>query len=68
MMMQLTVVVVVVVAVAAVVGYDDDALDELCQVEELERTLYGEQSTQLGKTYKVIGTIYLLSKNHDEAK
>lgn len=44
------------------------ALEELRQVEDLERTLYGETSTQLGKTYKVIGTIHLLNKNHLEAK
>lgn len=34
----------------------------------MERTLYGESSTQLGKTYKVIGTIHLLNKNHNEAR
>ena len=33
------------------------------EVEELERQLYGETSTQLGKTFKVIGTIHLLNKN-----
>ena len=38
------------------------------QVEQLERTLYGESSTQLGKTYKVIGTIHLLNKNNAEAR
>lgn len=37
-------------------------------MEDLERTLYGEQSTQLGKTYKVIGTIHLLNKNSTEAR
>ena len=47
---------------------NEDALIELRQVEELERTLYGETSTQLGKTYKVIGTIHLLNKNHVDAK
>lgn len=44
------------------------ALRELRQVEELERTLFGESSTQLGKTYKVIGTIHLLNKNHLDAR
>ena len=44
------------------------ALDKLKQVEELERSLYGENSTQLGKTYKVIGTIHLLSKVMPEAR
>jgi len=43
---------------------NDAALEELRQVEELKRTLYGEMSTQLGKTYKVIGTIHLLNKEH----
>jgi len=47
---------------------NDEALAELRQVEDLERTLYGESSTQLGKTYKVIGTIHLLNKNHNEAR
>lgn len=37
-------------------------------MEELERQLYGETSTQLGKTFKVIGTIHLLNKNHIDAK
>jgi len=45
-----------------------EALTELRQVEDLERTLYGESSTQLGKTYKVIGTIHLLNKDHSEAR
>ena len=44
------------------------ALDELKQVEDLERALYGENSTQLGKTYKVIGTIHLLNKSHADAR
>ena len=43
---------------------NDAALEELRQVEDLERTLYGETSTQLGKTYKVIGTIHLLNKRN----
>lgn len=47
---------------------NEEALAELRQVEDLERTLYGESSTQLGKTYKVIGTIHLLNKNHTEAR
>ena len=47
---------------------NEEALNELRQVEELERTLYGYSSTQLGKTYKVIGTIHLLNKNHAEAR
>jgi hypothetical protein len=47
---------------------NDAALHELLQVEELERTLYGETSTPLGKTYKVIGTIHMLNKNHTDAR
>ena len=47
---------------------NEDALNELREVEDLERALYGESSTQLGKTYKVIGTIHLLSKNNLEAR
>lgn len=47
---------------------NEAALDELKQVEDLERALYGENSTKLGKTYKVIGTIHLLNKNHSEAR
>jgi hypothetical protein len=33
-----------------------------------ELTLFGENSTQLGKTYKVIGTIHLLNQNMIDAK
>lgn len=47
---------------------NDAALHELLQVEDLERTLYGETSTQLGKTYKVIGTIHMLNKSHTDAR
>ena len=47
---------------------NEAALDELKQVEDLERALYGENSTQIGKTYKVIGTIHLLNKNHADAR
>jgi hypothetical protein len=47
---------------------NDDALNELREVEDLERALYGESSTQVGKTYKVIGTIHLLNKSNLEAR
>ena len=47
---------------------NDDALNELREVEDLERALYGESSNQVGKTYKVIGTIHLLNKNNLEAR
>lgn len=46
----------------------DEALDELKEVEELERTLYGDASVQLGKTYKVIGTLYIINSNPQEAR
>ena len=46
----------------------DDALNEVLQVEEQERSLYGETSLQLGKTYKLIGTLYILRRMQNEAK
>lgn len=46
----------------------NDALEELIEVEELEKTLYGETSTQLAKTYKVIGTLYIISNKPGEAR
>ena len=46
----------------------DEALDELKEVEELERTLYGEASLQLAKTYKVIGTLYIIASNPGDAR
>lgn len=46
----------------------DEALDVLKEVEELERTLYGEASTQLAKTYKVIGTLYIINSSPQEAR
>lgn len=46
----------------------DDALNEVLQVEEQERSLYGETSLQLGKTYKLIGTLYILMRMQSEAK
>ena len=38
----------------------DEALEEVMEVEEQERTLYGETSINLGRTYKLIGTLYIL--------
>jgi len=46
----------------------EEALDVLKEVEELERTLYGEASTQLAKTYKVIGTLYIINSAPQEAR
>ncbi len=34
----------------------------------MERTLYGEASVQLAKTYKVIGTLYIIASNPVEAR
>ena len=34
-----------------------EALRELCEVEYLERVVYGEKSVSLGKTLKIIGTL-----------
>lgn len=45
-----------------------DALDELKEVEELEKSLYGDNSTNLAKTYKVIGTLHIINNNPAEAK
>jgi hypothetical protein len=38
----------------------ENALEELKQVEELELQLYGDRSSNLAKTYKVIGTLYII--------
>jgi len=46
----------------------DEALNEVIQVEEQERSLYGETSLQLGRTYKLIGTLYILRRKQSEAK
>lgn len=46
----------------------NEALEELREVEELEKTLYGDNSIQLGKTYKVIGTLYIINNNPAEAR
>lgn len=46
----------------------DEALNEVIQVEEQERSLYGETSLQLGRTYKLIGTLYILRRKQNEAK
>lgn len=46
----------------------DDALNEVIQVEEQERALYGETSLQLGRTYKLIGTLCILRRKQSDAK
>lgn len=38
----------------------DLALQELKQVEELELQLYGDRSANLAKTFKVIGTLFII--------
>ncbi len=45
-----------------------DALTELTAVEELEKCLYGEDSVKLGKTYKIIGTLYIITESPEEAR
>lgn len=52
-----------------------DALSELGAVEvfiilfqELEKNLYGEDSVKLGKTYKIIGTLHIITESPEEAK
>lgn len=46
----------------------NEALQEVQQVEEQERTLYGESSLQIGRTYKLVGTLYILMRKGGEAK
>lgn len=56
----------------------EEALNELLEVEvckyflillkELEKNLYGEDSVQLGKTYKIIGTLNIITEKAEEAK
>lgn len=46
----------------------DEALNEVIQVEDQERQLFGETSLQLGRTYKLIGTLYILRHKQAEAK
>eukprot|EP00831_Metopus_contortus_P043946 TRINITY_DN3525_c0_g1_i1.p1 TRINITY_DN3525_c0_g1~~TRINITY_DN3525_c0_g1_i1.p1 ORF type:complete len:126 (-),score=22.61 TRINITY_DN3525_c0_g1_i1:140-517(-) len=46
----------------------EEALNILQEVEELEKELYGEDSLQIGKTCKLIGTLYIISEAFDEAQ
>lgn len=41
-------------------GMIPEALQEMKEVEELEQTLHGERSVNIAKTYKVIGTLYMI--------
>lgn len=34
----------------------------------MEKCLYGEDSVKLGKTYKIIGTLHIITENQEEAK
>ena len=38
----------------------EKALQELFEIETLERAIHGDSSVHLGKTLKIIGTIYLM--------
>ena len=46
----------------------EEALRELREVEELERVLYGEASSNLAKTQKIIGTLMIITGNTQEAR
>jgi len=43
-------------------------LRELCEVEYLERIVYGEKSVSLGKTLKIIGTLQIIAGETEKAK
>jgi len=34
----------------------------------LEKKLYGEDSVKLGKTYKIIGTLYIIREDYEKAR
>jgi len=40
-----------------------EAIEELEEVQEIEEKVYGENSTQVGKTLKVLGTVHMRNKN-----
>ena len=46
----------------------EEALRELREVEDLERVLYGETSSNLAKTQKIIGTLMIITGNTQEAR
>jgi len=46
----------------------EKALTILKEVEDMQKTLYGTKSEQLAKTWKVIGNIYILKKQYNEAR
>ena len=46
----------------------EEALRELREVEDLERVLYGETSSNLAKTQKIIGTLMIIMKNTPDQK
>jgi len=45
-----------------------EALKQLREVEYIERQVYGDNSNQLAKTLKVIGTLQIILGNQDEAR
>lgn len=45
-----------------------EALKQLREVEYIERQVYGDNSNQLAKTLKVIGTLQIILGNRDEAR
>jgi hypothetical protein len=46
----------------------EEALNELRQVEELEKLIFGESSSKLGKSQKIIGTLFIITGNTQEAR
>lgn len=44
-----------------------EAIEELEEVQEIEEKVYGENSTQVGKTLKILGTVHMRNKNIIEA-
>mmetsp|Transcript_10397 Transcript_10397/g.10380 ORF Transcript_10397/g.10380 Transcript_10397/m.10380 type:complete len:145 (+) Transcript_10397:818-1252(+) len=45
----------------------EEALEECLELEEIDRSLFGEKSQQYGKNLKVIGTIYMILNRYSEA-
>ena len=43
-------------------------MKELSEVQDLERFLYGEYSSQLAKTLKIIGSLMIIMNNIEDAK
>lgn len=46
----------------------EEALKELQEVEDLEKYLYGELSSQIAKTFKIIGTLMIIMRNSPDTR